>query len=46
MCTFTKYMKMIISIDERNTASLRLFESVGFIRISKEDELINFIYPK
>ena len=40
------YEKIEISIDERNTASLRLFESVGFIRISKEDELINFIYQK
>ena len=35
-----------ISIDETNTASLRLFENAGFIRESKEDELINFVYQR
>ena len=40
------YERIEISIDERNAASLRLFEKAGFIRTSKEDELINFIYQR
>ena len=35
-----------ISIDEGNTASLRLFENAGFVRMSKDDELINFTYQR
>ena len=34
-----------ISIDETNSASLRLFEKAGFTFVSKEDEMLNFIYP-
>jgi len=33
-----------VSIDESNTASLRLFEKMGFTYVSKEDELINYVY--
>lgn len=40
------YERIEISIDERNTASLKLFENAGFIRVSKENELINFVYRK
>ncbi len=40
------YERIGISIDERNAASLKLFENAGFIRVSKEDELINFVYHK
>lgn len=40
------YDRIEISIDETNTASLRLFENAGFIRESKEDELINFVYQR
>ena len=40
------YEKIEISIDETNIASLNLFERAGFIRISKEDELINFVYQR
>lgn len=40
------YERIEISIDERNTASLKLFENAGFIRESKENELINFVYRK
>jgi len=36
------YERIEASIDERNTASLRLFENAGFIRTSKDDELISF----
>lgn len=35
-----------VSIDEENTASLRLFQNAGFLPTSKEDELINFVYRK
>ncbi len=40
------YTSIEVSIDEKNTASLRLFESVGFTRTSQEDELVNFIYQR
>jgi len=40
------YDRIEISIDETNTASLRLFENAGFIRISKDDELINYVYQR
>ena len=35
-----------ISIDETNSASLKLFEKAGFIRTSKEDGLLNFVYQR
>lgn len=38
------YDRIEISIDEANTASLRLFEGAGFSFVSKEDELLNFVY--
>lgn len=40
------YEKIEISIDETNIASINLFEGAGFIRVSKEDELINFVYQR
>lgn len=40
------YEKIEISIDERNTASLKLFENVGFIPISKDGKLINYVYER
>ena len=33
-----------VSVDERNAASIRLFEKMGFLRVSQEDELINYRY--
>ena len=33
-----------VSIDEANIASVRLFEKMGFLRVSREDELINYRY--
>ncbi len=33
-----------VSIDENNTASKRLFEKMGFVFVSKEDELENYLY--
>ncbi|MBQ8002272.1 MAG: GNAT family N-acetyltransferase, partial [Clostridia bacterium] len=40
------YERIEISIDERNTASLKLFENVGFIPVSKDGELINYFYER
>lgn len=40
------YEKIEISIDETNIASINLFEEAGFIRVSTEDELINFVYQR
>lgn len=40
------YDNIEISIDERNSASLKLFENAGFIRVSQEDELIDLVYRK
>ena len=33
-----------VSIGENNTASKRLFEKMGFVFVSKEDELENYLY--
>ncbi len=35
-----------ISIDEKNTASIRLFEHAGFVRSGKEEELLEYVYNK
>lgn len=40
------YDTIEISIDERNTASIKLFENSGFTFVSKECELMNYIYKK
>ena len=40
------YERIEVSIDERNTASLRLFKNAGFICTSKNDELIDFVYQR
>ena len=36
--------KIQVSIDEKNTASLKLFESVGFICVNKDKELLEYEY--
>ena len=38
--------KIQVSIDEKNTASLKLFESVGFICVNKDEELLEYEYSK
>ena len=38
------YDKIVISIDEINVASIRLFEKCGFLMESQEDELLNYVY--
>ena len=40
------YKSIEISIDEENIGSLRLFEKAGFAFVSKEAELLNFVYKK
>ena len=38
--------KIQVSIDQKNTASLKLFESVGFICVNKDEELLEYEYSK
>ena len=38
------FRKIHVSIDEKNIASIRLFESAGFVCIGKEDELLEYEY--
>ena len=35
-----------VSIDEKNTASLRLFEKMGFVCTGKDEELLDYEYIK
>ena len=38
--------KIQVSVDEKNTASLKLFESAGFICVDKDEELLEYEYRK
>ena len=38
--------KILVSIDENNIASLKLFENAGFICIAKDEELLEYEYTK
>ena len=40
------FERIEVSIDEANVASIRLFEKMGFLRTSKEDELIEYVYVR
>lgn len=40
------YKRIEISIDEKNTASIKLFENAGFTFLSQEDELLNYAYER
>ena len=40
------FIRIKVSIDEKNTASLKLFESVGFICVNKDEELLEYEYSK
>ncbi len=42
--TGLSFNEIQVSIDEKNTASLKLFQNVGFTRIGQEDELVEFQY--
>lgn len=37
------YEKIQVSIDERNTASRKLFGNMGFVAASRDEELINYV---
>lgn len=37
-----EYDKIIVSIDEENKASIRVFEKSGFVFVKKEDELLEY----
>lgn len=39
-----KYKRIEIAIDEGNVASIKLFERAGFSFVSKEDELLHYVY--
>lgn len=39
-----RYERIEISIDESNSASIKLFINAGFSFFSREDELLNYIY--
>ena len=41
-----RFHRIEISIDEKNIASIKLFEKAGFEFSSKEDELISYVYQK
>ena len=38
------FFKIQVSIDEKNIASLKLFENVGFFCIDKDEELLEYVY--
>ncbi len=41
-----EYDKIEVAIDESNFQSRRLFEKMGFLAVSREDELINYRWQK
>lgn len=40
------FNKIQVSVDEKNIASIKLFESVGFVCIGKDKELLEYEYSK
>lgn len=40
------FTRIQVSIDEKNIASLKLFESVGFVCVGKDEELLEYAYSK
>ena len=42
--TGLSFKEIQVSIDEKNTASLKLFQNVGFKRSGQKDSLIDFRY--
>ncbi len=38
------FTKIQVSIDEKNVASIKLFEKYGFVRIGKDEELLEYAY--
>ncbi len=42
--TGLEFKEIQVSIDEKNTASMKLFRKAGFTRIGQEEELVEFQY--
>ncbi len=40
------YKSIAVSIDQTNIASIRLFEKAGFVFVSQEEELKNYVWQK
>lgn len=40
------FNKIHVSIDEKNIASIKLFEDAGFVCIAKDEELLDYLYIK
>ena len=40
------FEKIEVSIDENNAASIKLFEKMNFVCVSKEEELLNYVFEK
>jgi len=40
------FTKIQVSIDDKNIASVRLFENADFVCISKDEELLEYVYNK
>ncbi|MBP3368401.1 MAG: GNAT family N-acetyltransferase [Clostridia bacterium] len=40
------YKRIEISIDEKNTRSIKLFENAGFVFMARDDELLSYVYEK
>jgi L-amino acid N-acyltransferase YncA len=41
-----EYDRIRVFIDEKNTASLRLFQKAGFVCVGKEEELWEYVFEK
>ena len=40
------FERIEVSIDQTNIASIRLFEKAGFVFVSQEEELKNYVWQK
>ena len=40
------FERIEVSIEESNIASIKLFEKMNFVFLSKDGELINYVYQK
>ena len=38
------FTKIMVSVDEKNIASLKLFEKCGFVCVGKDEELFKYVY--
>lgn len=40
------YKRIEVSVDKTNTPSIKLFTKMGFYEVSREDELINYLWER